>query len=364
MQASDLEKLVGIRAFPAVTILLPTQRERPGNSEDPLRLRHLVTRASERLYKEYDRREVAPLAERLSAAAASVDFAHPGAGLALLATVDEVHVFAVPFTLPERVVVNERFAMRDLLVGTYRSPRYRVLVLSAKKCRLLSGSGTSLSEARQGAFPIQVEPPREEDTPHKDLPIHESQRQEAYRFIFRRVDRALDEIKAADPRPILLVGVERDLAFFREVSRHGRSIIGRIAGNHVGDSPATLSRLVAPVVSAHFARRDAAAVSELLEAVGAGRAALGIDDVYALASAGRGRRLVVDDDFRFPARIVDGRPVPADSTGAPPDGVEGIDVIDAVDLIAEAVLTTGGEVIFVASGALAEHGGIGLLLRY
>ena len=121
---------------------------------------------------------------------------------------------------------------------------------------------------------------------------------------------------------------------------------------------------MASTVSTHFAERGAAAVADLLEAFGAERAALGIADVYALAIAGRGRKLVVDEDYRFPARIVEGRPIPADDAATPPDGVEGIDVIDAVDLVAEAVLTTGGEVIFVASGSLAPHGGIGLLLRY
>jgi len=364
MRSSDLEKLVHTRAFPAVTILLPTQRERPGNPEDPLRLRHLVDRATKQLLKAYKRREIAPLVERLNAAAAEVDFMHPGAGLAVLATADETHVFAVPFELPERVVVNERFATRDLLVGTHRAPRFRVLVLSAKRCRLLNGSGTNLTENRRGAFPLEVEPPREQDTPRKDLPIHESQGEEAYRFIFRAVDRAVEEIDAADPRPLVLVGVARDLAFFREVTRHGRSIIGRIAGNHVSDSPAALSRLVAPAVTAHFAERDAHAVSDLLEAFGAERAAFGIDDVYALALAGRGRRLIVDADYRHPVHIVDGRPVAAEDPTTAPDGADGIGVIDAVDLIAEAVLTTGGEVLFVTSDPLAQRGGIGLLLRY
>ncbi|MCZ7536821.1 MAG: hypothetical protein M5T61_13590 [Acidimicrobiia bacterium] len=308
MLPSELEKLARTHAFPAVTLLLPTQRERPGNAEDRLRLRHLVDRATEELLRGFDRREVAPLVERLNTAAAEVDFSHPGSGLAILATTDESHVFAVPFALPERVVVNERFAVRDLLVGVHRMPRYRVLVLSAKKSRLLEGSGTDLAESRSGAFPVEVEPPREEDTPHKDLPIHESQREEGYRFVFRAVDRALDEIDAASPLPVVLVGVERDLSFFREVTRHGRSIVGQVAGNHVADSPAELGRLVAPAIEAHTAAEASAAVAELREAVGTGRASSGINDVFALAHEGRGRRLVVEEDYRYPAHISgDGR---------------------------------------------------------
>ncbi len=364
MLPSDLEKLVGTHAFPAVTVLLPTQRERPGNAEDRLRLRHLVDRATEVLLREFDRREVAPLVERLSSAAAAVDFSHPGSGLAILATVDESHVFALPFTLPERVVVNERYAVRDLLIGAQRMPRYRVLVLSAKKCRLLEGSGAHLSEVRPGTFPIEIEPPREEDTPHKDLPIHESQREEAYRFVFRAVDRALDEIDAADPLPVVLVGVERDLSFFREVTRHGRSIVGQVTGNHVAGTPAELGGLVAPAIDAHTESLESAAVSELVEVLGTGRAANGIDDVFAPAREGRGRRLVVEEDCRYPARISDGHPVPVGAAEASAVGVEGTDVVDAVEIVVDAVLGAGGEVVFVPSGALTEYGAIGLLLRY
>lgn len=366
MQLSDLEKLARAHAFPAVTILLPTQRERPGNPEDPLRLRHLVDRATERLLREHDRREVAPLVERLNAAAASVDFTHPGDGLAILATADQAHVFAVPFALPERVVVNETFATRDLLLGVHRTPRYRVLVLSAKRSRLLEGSGQHLREVTRGGFPAEIEAPREQDAPHKDLPIHESQRDEAYRFVFRAVDRALDEVHAPDPLPLVLVGVERDLAFFREVTRHGRFVAGQVTGNHLTAAPTALASLVAPAVGEHFAARDAFAVSEILEAVGAGRAALGMEDVYARAVEGRGRRLVVEEDLRFPARVAEGRlaGVPEFEAPAPGDGVEGRDVVDAVDLTAEAVLATGGEVVFVRSGSLAGQGRIGLLLRY
>lgn len=366
MNLSDIDKLARAHAFPAVTILLPTQRERPGNPEDPLRLRHLVDRATERLLREHDRREVAPLVERLNSAAASVDFTHPGDGLAILATADQAHVFTVPFALPERVVVNETFATRDLLLGIHRTPRYRVLALSAKRSRLFEGSGQHLGEITRGGFPAEVEAPKEQDTPHKDLPIHESQRDEAYRFVFRAVDRALDEVHAPDPLPLVLVGVERDLAFFREVTRHGRFVAGQVTGNHVNSAPSTLASLVVPAVAEHFASRDALAVSEIVEAVGTGRAALGMEDVYARAVEGRGRRLVVEEDLRFPARVVDGRVTPVLGSEAPAaaDAVGLADVVDAVDLAAEAVLATGGEVLFVRSGALAGQGRIGLLLRY
>lgn len=358
MHPSDLEKLARVHAFPAVSVLLPVQRELPGNPEDPLRLRSLIDQATERLLREHDRRQIAPIIEHLNREAAAVDFMHPGAAVVIFATEAEAHTFVLPFPVRERVVINETFAVRDLVRGLRRLARYRVLVLSGKQARLLSGAGGDLQEARDAGFPLELEAPREEDTPHRDLPIHESQAEEAYRFMFRAVDRALGEMQGADPLPVVLVGVERDLAYFREVSRNQRQIVAQVTGSHVNDSPAQLGALVAPVVAEHFERRAEAAVGELVEAIGRRRAALGVEEVWTCAREGRGHRLLVEEDFRVPARVVDDRLATLEAP------VEPTDLDDAVDEITDAVLVSGGDIVVVPPDTLAEQGHIGLVLRY
>lgn len=356
MQRSDLEKLARTHAFPAVTILLATDRRRPGNAEDRLRLRHLVDTATERLLREHDRREVQPLIERLHRAGADADLAHPGAGLAILATADEAQVHRVPFPLPERVVVNETFALRDLLLGLHRTPRYRVLVLSPKVSRLVDVTAGAATEVHDGGFPVSVEPPREEGTPHRDLPIHETQDAEAHRFVFRAVDRAFGAVHARDPLPTVCSGVERDVAYFEEVTVHGSTLVGRVHGNHTGSPPHEVAAVAAPVAEAYFAGRRRDAVRAVEDAIGAHRAALGVDEVWSCARDGRGRLLVVEEGFALPVRVTGAHLEPAG---------EGDDrAVDAVDEIADAVLATGGDVEFVEPGALAAHDHIALVLRY
>ena len=70
--------------------------------------------------------------------------------------------------------------------------------------------------------------------------------------------------------------------------------------------------------------------------------------------------LLVEDDFRYPARLnASGLHLrPADDATAP-------DVIDdAVDELIEFVLAQGGRVTFVDNGTLATHQSIALILRY
>jgi len=357
MDRSDIERLARTRAEPAVSVLLAPDRRRPGNAEDPLRLRHLVAEATTRVRRDHDPATADAVIGRLEAAAASVDLAHPPAGLAILVTEDESHVLRLPFRVREHVEVNRTFATRDLLLGAQRSPRFRVLVLSERRSRLFEAVDGVLEERTRGGFPVAVEVPREEDTPHRDLPIHEGQRDEALRVVARAVDSALRAVSREDPLPVVLVGVGRVLAAFEAATgSHPFAIAGRVAGNHSAAPPEALADLVDPVAREWFARRDEEAVARLVEAGGASRSAFGVDAVWQPAHEGRGQLLVAEEDLVWPARIVAGRPEPAAD--------DGHGVVDAVDEVAEAVLVQGGDVVFVPSGALADRERIGLLLRY
>lgn len=158
------------------------------------------------------------------------------------------------------------------------------------------------------------------------------------------VDAALTALQAQSHRPIVVVAPIRELAYFDEVTCFARDIIGRVQGNHVEDSVTRIERVVEPAIAAELTRRSDDAVRRANEAIGRGAAA-GFGMVAADARAGRGHELIVEDDLYVDA-----------------PGTEGPD--DPVDEIIEAVLTHDGQVTTVPHGALAEHGGIVLILRY
>lgn len=355
---TDLASLRGSRGYPAVTLLSPLQRHRPGNPEDPIRLRNLADRARHRLEEELGARESARVVARLEAGIESIDLRNPGDGVAIFATPTETHVLTLPFGVPERVVVNDAFDTRDLARGLARGPRYRVLALAEKPTRLLESAGSTLAEVHTAGFPMFVEGAHGEPLESGGYPRHSSRSDEEQRRFFRQVDQALSAHAASDPLPFVIAGTERDVAYFDEVTSHREMIIGRLAGNHELTSPDRLAELVAPIIDEHLAKQRAAAVAEVVEAIGAGRAVVGIKPVWERAMEGRGRVLLVEDGFEYPARIVDRRLEPAGDADAP--GV----LDDATDTLVDIVLEMGGDVVFVEPDALGVHGPVALLLRY
>jgi hypothetical protein len=362
MNRNDIRLLEETRGYPCLTITLPTHRTSPDNRQDPIRVKNLVTQAADRLINEMGKREAGPLLERLDALASDIDYRYALDGLALFVSNDVAYKYYLPFTLPERVVVDESFATRNLVFAMNRTPRYWVLVLSEKPTRLYEGTRETLVEITEGTpFPMTHGGPGGGSGLPNDPAVNSSQfRDEHHRIFFRSVDEALKPLMAADPLPLAIVGVDRYLSFFNEVTSHASHLVASILGSHDKTPAHELGKLVWPDVKATLAEQRTKVFDELNAAVGGQRSASTVGEVWRFAHEGRGQTLIVEEDFHYPARV--------DASGIqliPADDIEAPDVIDdAVDEIVHQVLSKGGRVVFADNGTLEKHSQIALILRY
>ncbi len=336
-------------------------RTSPENRQDPIRVKNLVDQAARRLLNDFDRREIAPLLDQLERLVQGIDYRHSLDGLALFINCDFARAVPLPFPLKERVNVGETFLTRDLVFAMNRTPRYWTLVLSEKPTRLYEGTRDYLVEIQEGGFPILHEGPGGEQSLPGGFGIKKSAyRDEYHRKFFRQVDAALKPFLADDPLPMAVVGVVRFLAFFDEVTDHKDSILTTLQGSHDKTSPHKLGKLVWPLVKDALIEQRQMVLSELEKAIFEKKFASTIGEVWRLANDGRGKILLVEQDFHFPAHVdVTGRHL----TPAADDGTsDGFD--DAVDEIIETVLAKQGRVVFVENGQLQAHQRIALILRY
>src|SRR4051812_33477761 len=94
------------RAYPLVSLTLPTHRHRPENQQDHIRLRNVLTEAEKRLAADPEvTREVRiKTADQLRAAAAELDPESFLDGLVLYASADEHYAFRIEAPVSERIV--------------------------------------------------------------------------------------------------------------------------------------------------------------------------------------------------------------------------------------------------------------------
>jgi hypothetical protein len=360
MNQYDVRLLSQISGYPCVTITLRTHRAYPKNRQDQVRLKNLIAEATDRLLKEFNKRDAEALLKRLENLAGTIDFRSTLDGLALFVNQDFGRAFRMPFHIPERVIIGETFFTRDLVYALNHSMRYWVLVLSEKPTRLFEGVDHTLTEIVTEGFPMIHEGPGGEAPLPGGFGIRKSaHRDERHRQFFRTVDNILTPFLTDDPLPLIVVGVERYHAFFKEVSIHKNSIIGRITGSHDKTSPHELGKLVKPLIEKHQDEKQKESLARLEQAVSARKSASGIEDVWHLAHEGCGELLLVEKGFWYPGQLDEnGVLVRADDLTAP-------DVIDdAVDQIIDTVLNKQGKVVFVENGKLEDHRSIALVLRY
>lgn len=360
------------RAYPAVSLTLPTHRHRPENQQDHIRLRNVLAEAEKRLSAdpEVGREARIKTVDRLKAAAAELDPEHFLDGLVLYASAEEHYAFTVEAPVSERVILATTYLTRNLVSAAERLTPYWALVLSEHEVRLWHGRGDGVHEIRDGGFPVTSGGPERDGPPTREgggMGVSED-----FRRLLNEADEQLARALAGRPGKVVLVGLRPQVKAFREGTRNGAHLAGTEleVGGVVEATPAQFAEILAPARVALAAEATAAALRGLDDARSAKRYAGGIQETWAPARSGRGALLVVEEGLR-----VTGRLVTVDSTGEIAlqvlTGPHAEDAVlagraedDIVDTVVEAVLEADGEVVFVPDDTLKEAGGIALALRY
>lgn len=362
MSSALIRELEAHRGYPAISVILPTHRTHPDNKQDPILLKNLVREVEERLHQEFTKREAAAAVANLKALADAVDHEHNLDGLALFASADYSRSVKLPFPLKARVQIDETFAVRDLVMAYNRSPHYLLLVFDENDTRLFLAYRDLLEETKLGGFPMKHGGPGGASRLPGGHGVNPSAVRDAHRREFvRAVDDELDAVLKIDDSPIVVAGTEDFLADFHAVSRHQGRIIGTIKGSYGYASAHDLGPPAWAAAREGFAEIRAKNIAFLEAAVGAGKYASGIVQVWEAAHQGRVELLVAEEDYLQPAILPAGEgqlPTLIDD----PDDPRSED--DLVDVAVQLTIDQGGKVVFADPGALAKHDRIGAALRY
>ena len=352
------------RPYPAVSVLTPTHRREPENTQDPVRLRNVVAEAKKRL--EHDpavtRERRHDVVEQLDRALAEVDLTHAEDGLVIFAAPGEHQVWSLTRPVPERVVLSDTFLTRNLVAAHAAERSFWVLAVSPDRVTLWSGGDDRVTEARGGGFPMTRD--RDNFDAERlerigDLPS--TFRDEDTRHFLREADSALARLLRTRRRPLYVTGETAALSLLDEIGTVTKDATHIPHGGLAHGTPEAVWQAVGPVVAAED-RRNADTVARRLEAArGHKTFAAGVDEVRQNAQEGRIQLLAVEENFRTAVRADGGSGgahlVPAESGD--------LDVReDIVDEIVERCLDTGAEVRFVPDGMLGDARGIAGVLRY
>jgi hypothetical protein len=374
MRRKTIERLQSVQGFPALTITFPTYKSIPEAQQNPIRLKNMVKHAEALIKEQSNNGEGSALLRHLHEVVDNVDMGELKEGLAIFVHEDLAEAHVVAYPLPERVVLDDSFVTRDVVRARLQQVNYWVLALSNENSRLFSGVNQALSEVRDFDFPLRFDQNYEvPSTPGAFEDKHASFMDERHRQFYRRVDTALSEALKIEALPVVVLGVQRNLAYFKEVTENEAAVAGTAQGNydhaHIGDIAAVAWEALEP----YRTTQQQNTIEAWERAVGAELVMNGIEAVWQAAFDGRGDLLLVEEGYYVQGSVdKSGRDVTVMETTNNSDRGVGATLTpdptdaryDLVDDLIELVLSRGGRVQFVEAGTLSDGAGVGLTLRY
>jgi hypothetical protein len=304
-----LRALQSAHASPSITLLMATVPGPTMSGLDIARLRQLAHVAHRRLSTEPGAGAIHNVEQRLASAVAAVEGIATERGVAILVSAYHAATFVLPFAPRDRVVVDPRFATRDLEFALQYHPRFRLLVLGMSP-RILEGSAHHLFETVR--LPVVEGAPRF-DGPQRGLgrrsvrPEHWLVRRARQTAVCAEADRLLDErIHITGDMPLIVAGDNRWRSEFRQRSRYTSGIIAEIGGSRSRTPAARLAELARPGLETWRETEQARRVAELRQADANGDVAWGLVDAWQAVRDAAADHIWVAHGYAQPGRHVPG----------------------------------------------------------
>lgn len=369
--STNLSALQGEKGNICVSLILPTHSLAPDRKMDAQELDKIIKRAVETVEYEYGHDKSGKIAEQLELLKEEIDFNRNKEGLGLYVSADLKLKVQFPFPVKEKVIVSDRFEIRELLYQDSFSETYFVLLFSEDQAKLFQGSWNELSEINDGRFPLTYEeeflynPPSRGSSVggHANVKCVEKERSvlEEIRHtdLLRKVDVFLGNYLTSRT-PLIIAAPVKELSWFEKITRFSINIIGKIKGNYFHHRPDQIGALVWPLMFEHLQLERKLMLREFEELVGQHRSVSGIQESWRAAKEGRGLKLLIEKDYRIPG-FVD-----SDSLHLflHPPAIHHKTIPDAADELMETVLEKNGQVFLTDNDLLKNYQHVAMITRY
>lgn len=349
-----LNRLMEEQGYPCISVLMPAYRTAPEYHQNGILLKKLIRETEDRLEREFSKKQVKTYIDKLKSLAEKVDISRTMDGLALFVNNNLSEKIDLPFRIKERVVIDKTFATRDIIMSINRGIRYYTLILSIEKIRLLQCYRDQAVDIEQNGFPIYSGLEFYEFHP-SDLSKEKAKKVKDF---FRKASRALREFYNVEKQSLVILGVEKNLGFFREVAGFEEHVITTVEGSYVNVTAHDIGKKVWPLVREIMSEKRNEYIKEIENAVGQGKYVSGLTNLWRFANEGRIGLLVAEENYHQPCRLNE------DNTISIIDKPGKGTIDDGVDEAAEIVLQKGGRVVFVDDGLLKDYNKIAAVLRY
>ncbi|AEV98624.1 hypothetical protein A4D02_21230 [Niastella koreensis] len=369
---NDLQTLAVERSDVCVSVIMPTNRLSPGRRADSVELDNMMEKARQELQNKFDNAAIAPLILAMGDLYEQIDFMHNAAGIGVFASAHVKKLIPFFFPVKERVTIAQTFDIRDLLYESYYDTPYVVLQLSQKETKLYNGHLNWLIAIADSDFPHKNEDEYEysrhsrgnSNAGHSFVKEIEKNRSAVEEIRFKRFFRETDKLLnnyLGNKIPLIVMGDNKDLSYFRQITTHEDNIACNVPGSYANYNEHDLGALTWQAMKLFLDNNKDRVLRDFNEKTGQGLGITGLDNIWKAVQEGRGFKLLVEKDYAVPGYLPDHEDY--DLVLHEPKQAHRI-LPDAVNSLIILMLEKNGEVIMVENDALRDHKRIALITRY
>jgi hypothetical protein len=344
----SLENLRGLAsaAPPCISIVLPEREARDAR----IAFKDALAQVRTKLTVSESRHDIATLLDPLELAAANaIDSSKEPATFMFLRSPDVCESFSTRYLIGESVAaVGECFQLRPLLALASKHLEFYILALKLNDTRIFKCTNQSFEAA---SFPKNAGTeaaglvPGASQSSLRAEPVHDRDHPEDHvGHFFREIDRDVNALLKDGHPPLVVVGVEHEVALFHRLTTYPACVEPGIRGlpGHLGQNEMYQQSLeLVRSVTTGPARR---ALEKFDKLIGTGHASADIREIVRAASTGRVEHLFLPED------------------GAVPGAVDG--GADLLDTAAVQTLRHGGDVQALPKSRMPSGAPVCAIFRY
>lgn len=358
MKDEKLKRLATERSNPCVTISMNTHRTHPDNTTDIIVLKNLLTEASDRIIKEFGKRNMKDLLEKIDSLAHEIDSNY---------NLESLHIFIsnstyeiIRSTLPTQrntVHVSNSFAIKPLIRLLNQTVEYFILLLSQSGVKLyFSINETVLQEITNDDFPFS-------ENPHYILDKFKlSDGKQVDKMVgefFNKIDKAMMKVYNRTGLGCIVICTQDNYSRLMQVAEKPSIYYGYSNINYNDTIEQSLASQAWLIIKNIYNKTIEDAIIEMQNAMGQKQVITNLSEIFRAIKEGKGELLIINSNYQqavkmtgeFTFELVD-------------DNIQEKVIDDIISEIAWEVITKNGRAIFVNQEDIQSLGSITLKLRY
>jgi len=236
-----VEEILEKNGNPLISITMPTHKMGEDIKQDPIRFKNLLANVtdalSDRGMKQSDIDEILKPAKELLEK--PMFWSHQDNGLVVYLAKGYFNYFQLPYSVEEKSYINTHFLITPILPMVSLDGTFNVLAISRKNARLLQCTRNESKDITPDEVSTDIDDYLEV-VQEKQLQLHTgAERNKAMFFghgsgdednrgvleaYFRQLEKAITDKLKNNNHPLILIGLEDNLAFYKSINSYNRTV--------------------------------------------------------------------------------------------------------------------------------------------